>query len=113
MIGRWELSRKNNNERNNMDNLNNELKTEFRNRDFAKTGATLPNQIRIGKAAGSSSSIYACFTALSKTIRDKACTDGKVYTLATSVRTSVSGAANCGGTHANWGNGSLVICLPE
>jgi|GEM_PF-2246725 len=27
MIGRWELSRKNNNERNNMDNFNNELKT--------------------------------------------------------------------------------------
>lgn len=91
---------------------NNELKTEFRNRDFAKSGVTLPNQIRIGKAVGSSSSIYACFTALSKSIREKACNDGKVYTLATSARTAQSGAA-CASTAAGWASGSLVICLPE
>jgi hypothetical protein len=92
--------------------LNDELKTEFRSRDFAKTGATALNQIKIGKASGSSSSIYACFTPLSKTIRDKACTDGKVYSLATSVRTSQSGAS-CASTAAGWASGTLVICLPE
>lgn len=92
---------------------NNELKTEFRARDFAKAGVTLLNQIRIGKAAGSSSSVYACFTALSKSIRDKACTDGKVYTLAAGgVRTAQSGAA-CISTAAGWAAGTLVICLPE
>jgi len=90
----------------------NELKTEFRNRDFAKSGVTLTNQIRIGKAVGSSSSIYACFTALSKSIREKACTDGNVYTLATSVRTAQSGAA-CASTAAGWASGSLVVCVPE
>lgn len=95
---------------------NNELKTEFRNRDFAKTGVTLPNQIRIGKALGSSSSIYACFTPLSKSIRDKACTDGKVYSIAAagqSDRGSAMSGAACASTAAGWASGSLVVCVPE
>lgn len=95
---------------------NNELKTEFRSRDFAASGVTLANQIRVGKAIGSSSSIYACFTPLSKSLRDKACTDGKVYTLSGSTR-SVVAVANCGSTAAGWSSGvagtQLVVCLPE
>lgn len=92
---------------------NNELKTEFRSRDFVKGTVTVPNQILIGKALGSSSSTYACFVPLSKSIRDKACTDGKVYTLSTSVRTPVSGVT-CAGTAAGWSTSPyMYVCLPE
>ena len=91
---------------------NDELKTEFRGRDFLKTGVTLANQIRIGKAIGSSSSIYACFTPNSKSVREKSCTDGKVYTLSGSARTSVTGAG-CIASAAAWGTGANVVCLPE
>jgi len=89
-----------------------ELKTEFRGRDFAKGSPALPEQIRVGKAAGSSSSIYACFTPRSKSVRDKACADSKVYTLAGSTRSVVSGAG-CAAAAAAWGTGVNVVCLPE
>lgn len=96
--------------------LNNELKTEFRGRDFVKGSPSVSNSIYVGKAAISSSSVYACFNPLSKSIRDKACTDGKVYTLGGSARTSVTGAA-CVSTVATWSTGvyttQLVVCLPE
>ncbi len=95
----------------------NELKSEFKNRSFAKTTATASDHIFIGKAQGSSSSVYGCFTPLSKSVRDKACTDGNVYQLAAAgTRTAVSGA-NCVSTHVNWASTvfgtQLVICLPE
>lgn len=92
---------------------NNELKTEFRSRDFVKGTPTVPNQIWIGKELGSSSSTYACFVPLSKSIRDKACNDGKVYTLSGSTRTLVSGAT-CAGTAAGWSASPyMYVCLPE
>lgn len=94
---------------------NNELKSEFRLRDFVKTGVTVPNQIWIGKVTGSSSSNYACFVPLSKSIRDKACSDGKVYTLSGSARTQVTaGSATCAGSSANWSTSPYqYVCLPE
>lgn len=94
---------------------NNELKTEFRQRDFVKGSPSVPNQIWVGKAIGSSSSNYACFVPLSKSIRDKACTDGKVYTLSGSTRTQVTaGDATCAGNHANWSTSPYqYVCLPE
>ena len=92
---------------------NNELKTEFRSRDFIKGTPTVPNQIWVGKALGSSESTYACFVPLSKSIRDKACNDGKVYTLSGSTRTAVSGAT-CLGTAAGWSTSPyMYVCLPE
>ena len=96
---------------------NNELKTEFRQRDFVKGTPSVANSIFVGKAIGSSTSVYACFNPLSKSIRDKACTDGKVYTISDSTRTAVTGAANCGSSLAAWSTGvattQLVVCLPE
>ena len=89
---------------------NNELKTEFRSRDFVKGTPTVPNQIWVGKGLGSSESTNACFVPLSKSIRDKACNDGKVYTLSGSTRTIVSGAA-CLGTAAGWSGFSLYVCM--
>ena len=94
---------------------NNELKTEFRQRDFVKGSPTVPNQIWIGKKTGSSESTYACFVPLSKSIRDKACTDGKVYTLSGSTRTLVTkGSTTCAGSSVNWSTSPYqYVCLPE
>lgn len=91
---------------------NNELKTEFRQRDFVKGSPVLTNQIWVGKAIGSATSTYACFVPLSKSIRDKACTDGKVYTLGGSTRTLVS-SPTCVSTSANWATTPYYVCLPE
>ncbi len=93
---------------------NDELKTEFRNRDFVKGNPTGLKQILVGKAIGSSSSIYACFTPLSKSVRDKACTDGKVYTISGSTRTQIAaGSANCLSSSATWVSAPQYVCLPE
>lgn len=91
---------------------NNELKTEFRQRDFVKGTPTLVNKIMVGKDTGSSTSTYACFVPLSKSIRDKACTDGKVYTLSGSTRTGVT-SPTCVGTSGNWSSTPYYVCLPE
>ncbi|AKM83445.1 hypothetical protein A2422_01060 [Candidatus Woesebacteria bacterium RIFOXYC1_FULL_31_51] len=92
----------------------NELKTEFRNRDFLDTGTTVSEQIMVGKALGSSTSVYACFVPLSKSVREKACADGKVYTLATSVRTAIAANdASCAADSATWISGPQYVCMPE
>lgn len=92
---------------------NNELKTEFRQRDFVKNSPVLTNQIMVGKNTGSSTSVYACFVPLSKSIRDKACTDGKVYTVDTSgARASVT-SPTCVSTSTNWSSTPYYVCLPE
>lgn len=93
----------------------NELKTEFRNRDFI-TGALASEQIMIGKATGSSESVYACFIPLSKSAREKACTDGKVYTLAvddSGVRTPVTAGDPSCAADQDWGTNLLYVCIPE
>lgn len=93
----------------------NELKSEFLNRAFAKSTAPAIDHIIVGKAIGSSSSVYACFVPLSKSIRDKACADGNVYTIATSVRTKVTaGDPSCAGSSVSWSTAPYqFICLPE
>lgn len=92
----------------------NELKSEFRNRDFIKdSSSTTSKKIFIGKAATSASSIYACFVPLSESVRDKACTDGKVYTVTgTGTRASVTCTAT-----STWvvspDAGAWTVCIPE
>ncbi len=95
---------------------NDELKTEFRDRDFVKNSAQgADKQIMIGKAAGASSSVYACFIPLSKSFREKACTDGKAYTLsAGGVRTAITANdASCAATSATWVSAPQYVCIPE
>lgn len=91
-----------------------ELKTEFRNRDFIKKGATgtADQKIMIGKATGASSSVYACFIPLAKSTREKAVADQKVYTINTSTgaRTQTS---SCDATTANWVTNLCYVCIPE
>lgn len=93
---------------------NNELKTEFRNRDFIQDSNGVDEQIMMGKDDGSSSSVYACYIPLSKSIREKACADGKVFTLAAGARTQVTpGDASCAADSASWVGTPLYVCIPE
>lgn len=93
-----------------------ELKSEFRNRDFIKNSASVDKQLMIGKGSGASSSVYACFIPLAKSTREKACADGKVYTLNTSTgaRTQITaGDASCAASSATWVSGPQYVCIPE
>lgn len=90
-----------------------ELKGEFKNRDFIKSGGGSDDtkKIFIGKASGALSSVYACYIPLSKSNRDGACTNNKVYTInaADGSRSAVA-AATC--TGATWNN-TWMVCVPE
>lgn len=93
----------------------NELKTEFRNRDFIQDGglgATLDEQIIIGKGAGATESIYACYIPLSKSVRQKAVNDGVVYTPNASGDRG-SAVATCDDPTVNWIESSCYVCIPE
>ncbi len=89
----------------------NELRTEFRRRDF--TTATEPDRLLfIGKGAGTSESVYACFIPTSKAIRSKAVTDGNVYTISlvdgTRAQTDI-----CDLDDADWVDSLCYTCVPE
>ncbi len=91
---------------------NNELKQEFRNRDFIRDQAsTDPTKvIKIGKAQGSNASVYACYVPLSNSSRQKACAESDVYTLSgDGSRTAVT-PATC--ASATWDN-TWNVCLPQ
>jgi len=93
-----------------------ELKPEFRNRDFIKkdAGTDKSKKLWIGKEAGSTQSIYACFIPLAKSTRQKSCTNEQVYTISTTdgTRTAVDSTA-CADTAANWTDNGWYICIPE
>lgn len=86
---------------------NNELKTEFRNRDFIKNGTTATEALYVGKKTGASSSVYACWVPKSKSERTKATQTLTIGspTLGTTTdcltRTYVDLSTSC------------VICLPQ
>ncbi|MEK7111932.1 MAG: prepilin-type N-terminal cleavage/methylation domain-containing protein [Patescibacteria group bacterium] len=86
---------------------NNELKTEFRNRDFIKNGTTDTEALYVGKATGASSSEYACWVPKSKSERTKA-------TRTLTVGSPALGtAADCATrTYADLST-SCVVCLPQ
>lgn len=91
-----------------------ELKPEFRNRDFIKKDSTGTDdqKLWIGKSEGSTQSVYACFIPLAKSTRQKSCSDGTVYTISGATRTAVEESA-CSDTSANWTNNSWYVCIPE
>jgi prepilin-type N-terminal cleavage/methylation domain-containing protein len=88
---------------------NNELKTEFRKRDFIKaTDTEWSKLLYVGKEAGASSSVYACFVPLSKSERTKADT-----TISLSGAVITSGVTGCASrTYSDLAN-SCVVCLPQ
>ena len=86
--------------------LNNELKTEFRNRDFA-TATVDTEMLYIGKATGASNSVYACWVPKSKSERQKA---DKTLSVGS---TTLGDAVDCATrTYADLST-SCVICLPQ
>lgn len=90
-----------------------ELKTEFMSRDFIKNSSTVDKQILLGKDAGSSSSVYACFIPLSKTNKEKSCADSKVYTLGSDGTRSAVAPAACDGQTETWVTNLWYVCIPE
>jgi len=86
---------------------NNELKTEFRNRDFIKNGATETEAIYVGKATGASSSEYACWVPKSKSERTKAT---KTLTVGSPALGTATDCATR--TYADLST-SCVVCLPQ
>ena len=91
---------------------NDELKTEFANRDFIQEhlGADDSKKIFLGKGTGTSESIYACFIPLAKSTRQNAAAGDDVYTLgASGVRTPVVGADPAG----EWITLQYYVCIPE
>ena len=84
-----------------------ELKESFRGRDYF-TATTDDKRIHIGKAAGASTSNYACFYPQAKSVRDKAIAEGKVYTLST-----VNGTRTATSTCDTTWTTSCYVCVPD
>ncbi len=99
----------------------NELKTEFRNRDFVQNGgvgATLDKQILIGKEDGSSSSIYACFIPLANSTKQKAVQEDKVFQPSTTTGARGAAVTTCDGANGDgagvdWITNGCYVCIPE
>ena len=91
-----------------------ELKPEFRLRNFIKAGGgtDLTQKIMIGKATGSSASIYSCFIPLSKSNRDNGCKANQVYTLDTSAGTRSAVTCTSSSTWVTTG-AAWYVCVPE
>lgn len=92
-----------------------ELKSEFRNRDFITT-IVAADMLYIGKATETSSSVYACFVPASKATREKACAEEKVYTLnSDGTRTGVPTATCTDAVGTAWTDPLNLwsVCVPE
>lgn len=87
---------------------NNELKTEFRNRDFIKAADTdFSKLLYIGKGTGASSSVYACWVPASKSER------GKATSTLTVLSPTLGTTTDCGTRAYDSLANSCVMCLPQ
>lgn len=93
---------------------NDELKPEFRNRDFIQKGAGTDEtkKIYMGKGSGTSESVYACFIPMSKASRQKAVADENVYTISAADGTRTATTA-CDADDAEWVTLGCHVCVPE
>lgn len=90
-----------------------ELKSEFLTRDWVKA-TDAAKQIHIGKAAGSSSSVYACFVPLAKSTKDAAIANDTVRALSfTTGGLPADGACLNSASTTNWGTLGCYVCIPE
>ena len=88
-----------------------ELKNEFRNRDFVDAD-TADKQLFIGKGSGTSESIYACYVPAAKANRDKSIADGKVYTIDL-VNGTREPTTACNIEGVDWVEFGCYVCIPE
>lgn len=102
---------------------NDELKLEFKNRDFVQdggAGATMDEILIVGKATGASASVYACFVPLSNAIKQTAVLEGKVYkpstTDGTKPTTTTCDGVNGDGKGVDWVGSNIAascwVCIP-
>lgn len=92
---------------------NDELKSEFRNRDFIDNhgGTDNSKKLFLGKEQGTSESVYSCFIPSAKATRQSAISDSAVYTInpgdgSRNVTTS------CDADDANWIVNGCYTCVP-
>lgn len=92
---------------------NDELKSEFRNRDFIDnhSGTDDSKKLFIGKETGTSESVYACFIPAAKATRQSAVADGDVYTIS-AADGSRSLTTACDADDANWITSGCYVCVP-
>ncbi|HET7098814.1 MAG TPA: prepilin-type N-terminal cleavage/methylation domain-containing protein [Patescibacteria group bacterium] len=96
-----------------------ELKNEFLSRDFITQAASsdITKKLWIGKGSGSSSSVYACFTPLSKSARDTAINNSKVVDMTvdfTPAGIPTYTTTNCtAASSAGWKDRTCGICIPQ
>lgn len=96
-----------------------ELKTEFRSRDFIQRSSQGPDrQILIGKATGSSASVYGCFIPLANSTKQTAVRDSKVYQPNTTTGVKGDAVTTCDGANGdgqgvNWTTAGCYVCIPD
>jgi prepilin-type N-terminal cleavage/methylation domain-containing protein len=92
---------------------NDELKSEFRNRDFIDNhgGTDDTKKLYIGKETGTSESVYSCFIPAAKATRQAAVADAEVFTISAADGTR-SGTTACDADDANWVSSGCYICVP-
>lgn len=94
-----------------------ELKTEFKNRDFVKNydSDDPSSTIFIGKSTSASGSVYACFVPLAKSTKKDAVENDKVVTISdsgTRTPTDLCDADDAVWTGTSMAN-SCFVCVPE
>lgn len=94
--------------------INDELKPEFKNRDFIRehTGTDASQKLFIGKGSGTSETVYACFIPMAKATRQAAVADDRVYTIS-AVDGSRTVTSSCDDDAANWVTAGCYVCIPE
>jgi len=92
---------------------NDELKSEFRNRDFIDndSGTDDSKKLFLGKEQGTSESVYSCFIPAAKATRQTAIADGDVYTIS-AADGSKSVTTTCDAEDANWITSGCYVCIP-
>ncbi len=92
---------------------NDELKSEFRNRDFIDNDSGTDNskKLFLGKEQGTSESVYSCFIPAAKATRQSAVADGEVY-LINPGDGSRSVTTTCDAEDANWIVNDCYTCVP-
>ena len=92
---------------------NDELKSEFRNRNFIDndSGTDDSKKLFLGKAQGTSESVYSCFIPAAKATRESAVADSAVYTIS-AADGSRSSTTVCDADDANWITSGCYICVP-
>lgn len=91
-----------------------EIKSEFLTRDWVKAAPSdTETQIMIGKASGSSSSVYGCFIPKSKSTKDTALSNDTVRSISFTAGGLPASGTCVNSTTDNWKTSACYVCIPE